>query len=212
MPIRQAFREPVNAVTHLFGALGCIVMSVVLVIQSHGDLSLTIAYIVFGLSALMLYGASTAYHTYPTTSTILQRLDHSAIYFMIAGTHTPICFLGLEGRYRYGVLIAQWSLALIGLVANLKWGKAPMAIRLPIYLLMGWMSVPLIPTMLRMVTMTSIWWLLAGGLVYTVGTIIYASKRPRLWPDRFSSHELWHLFVLGGTACHIVTMFLMSKA
>lgn len=137
-------------------------------------------------------------------------MDHCAIYLMIAGTYTPVSLLAIGGTTGYIVLAIQWLLATIGVVATLTMTKPPTWLRLVLYLVMGWMVLPFVGVLLTKIPAIAIWWMIGGGLSYTVGTVVYASKRPKLWPGKFSSHELWHLFVVAGAACHFAVMLYLE--
>ena len=109
------------------------------------------------------------------------------------------------------MLIAEWTMAAIGIVANVFFGGGPKRLRLTLYLLMGWLVVADLPDVLRVLPISAMIWMLAGGLTFTMGTVIYATGRPKLWPGKFGSHELWHLFVLGGSACHYLLMLANAR-
>jgi len=138
-------------------------------------------------------------------------MDHCAIYVMIAGSYTPIALLALPNPTQQVVLAIQWGLALIGVVVAATREKTPTPLRLTLYLVMGWMIVALIPQLRMGMPVSGIAWMVAGGVSYTVGAVVYASKKPTLWPGKFGFHELWHVFVLGGAICHFVVMAILSS-
>jgi hemolysin III len=153
-----------------------------------------------------MFVSSALYHWLRLDHQWLQRMDHAAIYVMIAGSYTPVALLGLPGVAGWVVLGLQWGLALVGVAAAATRDKTPTPLRLTLYLVMGWMIVVLVPQVLAATSPATVAWMVAGGVSYTVGAIVYASKRPQLWPGKFGFHELWHVFVLGGAACHLVVM------
>jgi hemolysin III len=117
-----------------------------------------------------------------------------------------VCLVPLRGTWGWGLLAAVWGIALVGIAMRIAWRTAPPWLAIVLYLLMGWMSVSALGPLTKALPAEALRWLFAGGVVYTIGAAVFASKRPRLWPGVFSSHELWHCFVLGGTACHFVMM------
>lgn len=196
-------REPFNALSHLAGAVLIPAGTLALILANPHH---SIAFAIFGLAALILFVSSTLYHWAPAEKSWLQRLDHSAIYIMIAGTYTPIALLGLPSPQRETVLIFQWTLALIGVLLTLTREKTSTLLRLTLYLTMGWMVLPFLTPLRTSISPQAINWLFAGGLAYTGGAIIYATKHPDPWPTKIGSHGLWHLLVLTGAICHLVVM------
>ncbi|MCG9895748.1 MAG: hemolysin III family protein [Fimbriimonadaceae bacterium] len=203
-------REPFNALSHLVGAVLTVVGAAVLVALHLDHPAAWAGFLVFGLSAAFLYIASSVYHWTPKPIPALQKLDHTAIYVMIAGCYTPICLLALQSAGLW-VLAAQWGLALVGVILTLTMAKPPTWVRLTLYLAMGWMAIPFLGSILAAGGVGLAAWMLAGGVCYTVGVIFYAGRRPILWPGVFSSHEIWHLFVMAGTACHFMMMLSMPS-
>ncbi len=207
----QRMREPVNGLTHGAGALLAVVALVVLVATAlaAGKPVSAVGFAVFGLSLIALYTASALYHLLPVSATALarlQRLDHALIYVLIAGTYTPVCMVALTGEWRWGLLGLIWGLAGGGIVLKLRRKPVPVGISTALYVAMGWVAVIAIPPLLHAVPLGGVAWLLGGGLVYTLGAVVYARQRPILIPGVLGSHELWHLFVLGGSACHVWVM------
>ena len=129
-----------------------------------------------------------------------------AIFVLIAGTYTPICVLALEGGWGAGLLGLVWALAFCGVVLKLLWMDTPRWLSVGLYVAMGWVAVVAASTILRAVPPGGIAWILGGGLVYSAGALIYGLKRPNLVPGIFGFHELWHLFVMAGSACHFWAM------
>jgi hemolysin III len=170
---------------------------------------------VFGASMALLYLASAAYHAVRVPPAALRRwrqLDHSAIFVFIAGTYTPVVWLGLSGAWRTGVLGAVWGLAGLGVGLKLWTMGLPRLVSTLLYLGMGWLAVLIWPQLSRALPPAVLGWLLAGGLLYTAGAIVYATKRLDPWPGVFGFHEVWHLFVLAGSSAHAVAMLKLLEA
>lgn len=206
---RRGIREPFNGISHFTGALLSLVGLVLLLALSSGKPWHVTGFLVYGGSLVLLYTASTLYHSLHGNRRHIERLlmfDQVAIYALIAGTYTPICLVPLRGPGGWTLLAIVWGIALVGIGMRLGWRKAPPWVPIALYLLMGWMSVAALGPLSIALPATALNWLFAGGIVYTVGTVFFALQRPRLWPGVFSSHELWHVFVLGGSACHFVMM------
>ncbi len=199
-------REPFNALSHLVAAVLVLAGTAALIFASWPHPAAWLSFLVFGAGAIFLYISSAVYHWTPKVIPGLQKLDHTAIYVMIAGCYTPLCVLLLTGSVGWWVLAAQWGLAITGVVLTLTMAKPPTWVRLVLYLVMGWMALPFASQVIAKSGWDSMAWLIAGGLFYTVGVIFYASRKPKLWPGVFSSHELWHCFVMAGTACHFMLM------
>jgi len=204
-------REPFNAISHLIGAVFIGIGTIFLIFGAIPNPLAIVAYIIFGLGGIFMFTSSTLYHWLKLDYQWLQRMDHSAIYVMIAGSYTPICLLALPKPEGYVVLALQWTLAIFGVIVAATREKTPTWLRLTLYLGMGWMLVAVFGQFVKVVPPAAIAWVTAGGLSYTIGAIVYGTKRPKLWPGKFSSHELWHLFVLGGAGCHFATMLYITK-
>ncbi len=204
---KTRLREPVNGLTHVAGGLLAFVGLIVLLATaaSTGRLDQLVAFGIFGFSLIALYLTSSLYHLLPLSTAgvaRLRRLDHVAIFVLIAGTYTPFCLLALAGAWRWGLLALIWSLALCGASLKLFWMGAPRWLSVALYLGMGWVAVIAAPALLRAVPAGGMAWVLAGGLTYSAGALVYGLKRPNLVPGVFGFHELWHLFVVAGSACH----------
>jgi hemolysin III len=204
---KKRLREPVNGLTHAAGGVLALVGLGVLLATavSTGRLDQLVAFCVFGLSLIALYAASALYHLLPLSPSgvaRLRRLDHMTIFVLIAGTYTPFCLLALDGGWRWGLLSLIWGLALCGVLLKLLWMDAPRWLSVVLYLGMGWVAVIAAPALFRAVPPGGITWVVAGGLVYSAGALIYGLKRPNPVPGIFGFHEVWHLFVIAGSACH----------
>ena len=204
---RKKFREPVNGLTHLVGGLFASVGLIVLLATatSEGRVDQLVAFTVFGFSLIALYSASALYHLLPLSPrgvARLRRVDHMSIFLLIAGTYTPFCLLALDGGWRVGLLGLVWGLALCGIVLKLLWMNAPRWLSVALYLGLGWVALVAAPALFRAVPAGGMAWVLGGALVYSVGALIYGLKRPNPIPGVLGFHELWHLFVMAGSACH----------
>ena len=209
--MKKRLREPVSGLTHLAGVLlaGAGLVVLLATAARAGRTDQLVAFGIFGLSLIALYAASSLYHLLPLsppTVARLRRVDHMTIFVLIAGTYTPICLLALRGGWRIGLLGLVWGLALCGVLLKLSWMGAPRWVSVALYLAMGWVAVVAAPAIFETVPAGGIGWLLAGGVVYSVGALIYGLKRPDPVPGVFGFHELWHLFVLAGSACHFWVM------
>ena len=202
MTIRK-LREPGSAVTHL--------IALILTLAAAGPKA---ALTVFVWSMATLYLASTLFHAIcasPRSSLHLQRFDHASIYLLIAGSYTPICVISLDKPYGYELLAVVWTIGLAGILATLFVRHFPKWISAVIYIAMGWMAAFSLPRLAGCLSTPALSWLVAGGIVYTIGGIIYALKMEnfnRRHPN-FGNHEIFHLFVMAGSFCHFVMMFLL---
>ena len=206
-------REPVNALTHFAGILLSIVGLVLLLVLSKGEPWRTASFAVYGSSLVLLYTASTLLHGLKVSKAkerMLRTLDHAAIFVLIAGSYTPITLVTLQrdsavwGWTLFGVI---WGVAALGVVFKLFWLEAPRWLSTGLYLAMGWMAVFAVQPVSRALPPGGLFWLALGGLFYSVGAVVYALKKPNLKLG-FGYHEIWHLFVLAGSASHFMMMLL----
>lgn len=200
-------REPVSGLTHLFGAVASAFGLIILLIYCSpiDNYRYTIAFTIFGVSLILLYTASSVYHMvtiYDKAIKVLRRIDHSMIYVLIAGSYTPIALIALSGAWRWGILITIWSLAVLGVLIKNFWFNAPRWLYTSSYILMGWMVIIAIIPLSKVLPAQGMYWLVAGGITYTVGGVIYATKWPNFKSKYFGFHELFHLFILAGSFCH----------
>lgn len=212
VPLTRFLREPVNALTHGVGVVLALVGLAVLLLVSNGEPWRTVAFAIYGASMVLLYLASTVMHAAKVGERTLQRLrvfDHAAIFLLIAGTYTPVTLVLLRHEspaWGWTLFGLAWGFALLGVVFKLFWLHAPRWLSTLLYVLLGWMAVIAIVPMVRALPWGGLGWLLLGGLFYSVGAVIYARKRPNPWPKVFGYHEIWHLFVLAGSASHYLVM------
>lgn len=209
---RQLFRDPVSGFTHLFGMLISILALVVLVREAalYATVWHVVSFSIFGASLILLYAASSLYHLLPVSEkavTVLRRVDHMMIFVLIAGTYTPVCLIALRGAWGWSLFGAVWGIAIAGMVMKLFWIQAPRWLSTGIYLLMGWLLLVAVFPLVHSVPLSGLMWLAAGGLLYTLGAVIYGTKWPPLHLKWFGFHEIFHLFVLGGSFAHFWLMF-----
>jgi hemolysin III len=200
----DAREELANAWTHGLGATAALAGGAVLIAlaAAHGDMWQLVGAIVFGISLLLLYIASTLYHAirHPVAKARLKVFDHCAIYLLIAGTYTPFTLIGLRGALGWWLFAAIWTLALAGIVFKLFFTGRFKLLSTLIYVAMGWLVLAAIVPVFRALDGWTFGWLLAGGACYTLGTLFY--HRPAM---RYS-HAVWHMFVIAGSVCHYVAV------
>jgi hemolysin III len=204
-PPRWRARDPVSGYSHLAGLGFACVGAVALIVRAGRDLGSLGTALVYAVGLVGLYAASSAYHLLPADDRMrrnLRRLDHSAIFLMIAGTCTPVFWRAFEGGTRTAMLTTVWIVAAAGIALRILWLSAPRLLYTVLYLAMGWMFVVQGPRGFQALPGTAVALVVAGGVTYTAGAIVYALKRPDPFPSVFGFHEIWHLFVLGGSALH----------
>ena len=202
-------REPINGLTHFFAAIVASIGLVVLIILGWHSLIKEISLSLYGISLVFLFAASASYHMVKAKPRIIatfRKLDHSAIFFLIAGTYTPFCVLMFSGFWKWGFLAIIWSLALIGILVKIFIPEAPRWLHTGVYVMMGWLCMAAIGEMLRVLPAGALIWLIVGGVVYTLGAIIYATKTLDFFPGKFGFHEIWHIFVILGALAHFIAI------
>ena len=212
--IKKHIKDPGSAITHFIGMLMAIFAAVPLLIKAAHEPSriYIISITVYEISLILLYAASTTYHTIDRServNTILKKIDHMMISVLIAGSYTPICLLVLKGRTGIILLSIVWGIAVIEMLIKAFWVFCPKWVSSVLYIGMGWTCVLAFTQILNALSPAAFGWLLAGGIIYTVGGIIYALKLPffNTKHKNFGSHEIFHLFVMGGSACHFILMY-----
>ena len=214
MDRKHHIKEPGSAITHFIGMLMAIFAAVPLLIKAAHEPSriYIISLAIYAASLILLYAASTTYHTFdisPKVNTILKKIDHMMISVLIAGSYTPVCLIVLKGKTGIILLSIVWAIAIAGILIKAFWVYCPKWVSSVLYIGMGWTCVLAFTQILNNMSPAAFGWLLAGGIIYTVGGVIYALKLP-LFNSRhknFGSHEIFHLFVMGGSACHFVVMY-----
>ena len=164
------------------------------------------------LSMILLYGASTIYHSFDISehaNRILRKIDHMMIFILIAGSYTPVCIIAIGGQTGTRLLSLVWGIALAGIILKACWITCPKWFSSVIYIGMGWVCILALPQIITALPGGGFAWLLAGGIIYTVGGVIYAMKFPVFGGrfKHFGSHELFHVFVMAGTFCHFMVMY-----
>lgn len=207
-------REPGSAITHFIAMMLALLASTPLLIKAvlSGQPIVFTAMLVFISSMVLLYGASATYHSINACGRILRffrKLDHMMIFVLIAGSYTPVCLVILGGRLGYTLLAVVWGVALLGMAVKAFWITCPKWFSSVIYIAMGWLCLAVFGQLWNTLPKTAFLWLLAGGLIYTAGGIIYALKLPIFNAKHrfFGSHEIFHLFVMAGSICHFIFMF-----
>ncbi len=205
----EKFREPVNGFTHLAAAIFSLLGLGALLWMGRGSLAKELALLVYGASLVLMFSASAAYHlvnTGPRGIQLLRKLDHSAIYLLIAGTYTPICLHFFSGFWRWGMVATIWGLALVGVIVKLFVIHAPRWITAGVYLVMGWLSIIAVREIVTKLPPGALVWLVLGGLFFTIGAVIYIRKWPDFYPGVFGFHEVWHIFVILGCLSHFIVI------
>lgn len=212
--IEQHIKDPGSAITHFIGMLMAIFAAVPLLIKAahEPERIYLISIAIYAASLILLYAASTTYHTFNRServNTILKKIDHMMISVLIAGSYTPICLLVLKGKLGLILLAIVWSFAIVGILIKAFWVYCPKWVSSVLYIGMGWTCVLAFTQILNSMSPAAFGWLLAGGIIYTIGGVIYALKLPIFngKHKNFGSHEIFHLFVMGGSACHFIVMY-----
>lgn len=212
--MNRHLKDPGSAITHFIGMLMAIFAAFPLLIKAAHEPShiYIISLTVYAVSLILLYAASTTYHSFDLServNTILKKLDHMMIFVLIAGSYTPICLLVLGGRTGYLLLALVWGIAIVGILFKAFWVYCPKWVSSVLYIGMGWVCVLAFSKILNALTPAAFGWLLAGGIIYTIGGVIYALKLPifNTKHKNFGSHEIFHLFVMGGSVCHFILMY-----
>ena len=211
---KNGIKDPGSAITHGTALILAVVGTLPLLLKAarEPDHLHVVAMAVFMLSMILLYLASTVYHTFDVNGKVNRRLkkfDHMMISVLIAGSYTPICLIALHGRTGIVLCALVWAAAIGGILVKAFWINCPKWFSSVLYIAMGWLCIVAIAPIIHSLSKTSFGWLLAGGIIYTVGGVIYALKIPWFenhWKN-FGLHEIFHLFVMGGSLCHMILMF-----
>lgn len=206
----MVIKDPVSGISHLVGALLSVAALSVLVTLSvsHATVWHVVSFSIYGASMILLYLASAAYHIFnlgEKGTRILKKIDHVMIFMMIAGTYTPFCLVPLRGGWGWSIFGIVWGLAFLGIFFKLFFIHAPRVFSTAIYIVMGWISIAAIYPIIKNIPAGGVAWLVAGGVFYTMGAVVYAKKKPN-FSRHFGFHEIWHFFVLGGSFCHFMAM------
>jgi hemolysin III len=207
----RRIKEPANALSHMIGAVLSVLGLILLVYRgaTQGSTRHVVAFAIYGGSLILLYSASAIYHSLRVTgrwTRILRKIDHSMIYVLIAGSYTPLCLVALQGAWRWGLITGIWILTALGITCKILWLDAPRWLSTLLYLVMGWLAVVALVPLAGSITWAGVIWLLVGGITYSVGALIYGTKWPRLPSNILGFHEVFHMFVLGGSMIHFWVM------
>lgn len=208
-------KDPGSALTHFIAMIAAILAATPLIVKAyHGsNRSYLAAFIIFILSMIALYAASTTYHTFDISekvNRVLRKIDHAMIFVLIAGSYTPVCLIVLPKNIGIPLLITVWSITIIGTIFKICWITCPHWVSSVLYIGMGWLVVVAFSSIMANLSHGAFMWLLVGGIIYTIGGIIYALKLPLLgkfnWKN-FGNHELFHCFVMAGSLCHFIMVY-----
>lgn len=207
-------REPGSAITHFIAMMLTVFAAAPLLVKSalSDTANMLPAMTIFILSMVLLYGASATYHSLNIGGRalrIFRKVDHMMIFVLIAGSYTPVCLIVLGGRMGYTLFAVVWGIAIVGMLLKACWVTCPKWFSSIIYIAMGWVCVFVFGPLWNTLPHNAFLWLLAGGIIYTIGGVIYALKLPLFNSKHtfFGSHEIFHLFVMGGSLCHFIFMY-----
>ena len=209
--------EVANSVTHAVGAVAMLVLLPITAVHANNGYGMTAAVgmSVFVISLFLMFLSSAIYHAMDYNSPhkmVLRIIDHSMIYIAIAGSYTPICVIPLRDTVGIPLLILVWAVAIAGMLIKAFWITCPKWFSSTIYIAMGWLCVLAMVPLVQTLPTAAFIWLVAGGVIYTIGGVIYALKLPLFNAKHqyFGSHEIFHVFVMAGSLCHYVTMFYIA--
>lgn len=202
-------REPVNSLTHWAGAVLAGIGLIALLVVGWGTPAKVISLAIYGASLIFLFSASAAYHMVNRKERVLEvfrKVDHAAIFLLIAGTYTPFCVNAFTGFWQWGMLSIIWSLALLGVVVKIFYIRSPRWLNAGLYVAMGWLAILGAGQILTALPIPVIGWLVTGGVIYTLGAIVYSTKILNFVPGVFGFHEVWHIFVMLAAAAHFIAV------
>ncbi|MFC4558721.1 hemolysin III family protein [Virgibacillus kekensis] len=211
--MKRYIREPINGLTHLFGAVLSLFGLIALVVKAAetADSTLVImAVVIFGVSMILLYAASATYHMVIATDSViafLRRIDHSMIFILIAGTYTPLCLISMKGVTGWTLFAIVSTIAFLGVIFKLVWFHAPRWLSTALYVAMGWIVVFFSSTLAPVLGPNGMLMLFLGGLFYTLGALIYWRKPKLLSFKHFGFHEIFHIFILFGSLFHFICVY-----
>ena len=204
-------KEPVSGALHFVGAILSVIALVVLLVIGRDSAWKVVSFAIYGATLFLLYNFSTLYHWLPQElggkNQLFRKLDHLSIYLLIAGTYTPFCLVTIRGPWGWSIFGVVWVLAVLGLLIQSKYINVDRRLTTSIYVGMGWIVLIAVKPLSDSLALSGILLLLSGGLAYTIGGVIYASKKPNL-SKHFGFHELWHIFVLLGSLLHFLAILL----
>jgi len=203
-------KEPVNTWTHFITFLAGIIGLGLLIMLSRNNNSKLITMTIYGVSVLVLFGTSTLYHwikTTPEKERLLRKLDHISIFLLIAGSYTPVFYYGLDGIWKWAMLSAIWVLAVLGIVLKVFFLDVPRSVSTAFYISLGWMALIPFFKLVQSLPLEALILMFLGGVSYTIGGVIYATKILNFFPNKFGFHEIFHLFVSMGCVLHFVMIW-----
>ncbi|MFL0168465.1 MULTISPECIES: PAQR family membrane homeostasis protein TrhA [Clostridium] len=211
--MEKYLREPINGLTHFIGAVLSLFALIAMLVKVYTRGSSTITFVsvlFFGISMILLYSASATYHSVIANDKvikILKRLDHSMIFILIAGSYAPFCLVALNGKVGINLFLAVTICAVIGIAFKLCWVTCPRWLSSSMYIGIGWFAIFAIYPMSQVLSSFGLSWLVLGGIMYTIGGIIYALKSDKIKVWLFGRHEIFHIFIMLGTLCHFICVF-----
>lgn len=212
--MKHKLKDPGSAITHGIAMILAATGAIPLILKSakNADPVHTVAMSIFIITMILLYAASTLYHSIDSTKTIneaLRKIDHMMIFVMIAGSYTPVCFIALHNRTGYILCALVWGIAFLGIILKGFWITCPKWVSSVLHISMGWLCILAFIPIFHGIPGAGFWWLLAGGIIYTIGGVIYALKLPvfNSHHKNFGSHEIFHVFIMLGSLCHFIVMY-----
>ncbi len=211
--MERYLREPINGITHLIGAVLSLFALIAMLLKTYmtGGSTLTVVSVLaFGISMILLYSASATYHSVIADAKIikrLKRLDHSMIFILITGSYTPFCLVALHGKVGMNLFLAVTTCAVLGIIFKLCWVTCPKWVSSVMYIGIGWFAIFAIYPMSKVLPFAALIWLVLGGVMYTIGGVIYALKSKKIRIGAFGGHEIFHVFIMLGSLCHFICVF-----
>ena len=206
-------REPINSITHFVGAglsfIALIAMLVKVAISDPSVISI-LSVTIFGISLTLLYATSGTYHGIISTEKVIkffQKLDHSMIFVLIAGSYAPFCLISIGDKFGFTMFLIMITLAIVGIIFKLCWFNCPCWVDSVMYIGMGWIALFMIKPLAAILPGISLFWLVLGGILYTIGGIIYATKSKKLTIGNWGFHEIFHIFILLGSLSHFICIY-----
>ena len=212
--LEKYLREPINSLTHWIGAIlslfALIAMLTKGLINDASSIAI-ISVLIFGISLILLYSVSATYHGVITTEKIifrLRKLDHSMIFILIAGSYAPFCLIGISGFKGTVFFATIASIAIAGILFRMLWFNCPRWLQTSLYIGLGWAAIFMIKPLSAVLSSTSLFLLVLGGILYTIGGVIYGLKPKKLQLGKFGFHEIFHIFIILGSLSHFICVFI----
>lgn len=209
----KKLREPINSITHFVGAglsfIALIAMLIKVAISDPSIISI-LSVTIFGISLTLLYATSGTYHGIISTEKVIkffQKLDHSMIFVLIAGSYAPFCLISIGDKFGFTMFLIMITLAIVGIIFKLCWFNCPCWVDSVMYIGMGWIALFMIKPLAAILPGISLFWLVLGGILYTIGGIIYATKSKKLTIGNWGFHEIFHIFILLGSLSHFICVY-----